>query len=62
MKIYKVDFNPIYPVPSGLILCAKDEKEAIDIARKTITHTQVLGIEELDIKESKVLFYESGDY
>ena len=62
MRIYKVDFEPLYPVPYGCIIAAKDMKEALEIAKKTITHTKYLTIEEVDVSESGVVFYESGDY
>lgn len=63
MKIFVVDFPPVWLVPSGLVIAAKDKKEAKEIAKKTIIHTKEIGtIEEVDISESKVIFYESGDY
>lgn len=34
MKIFKVEFDPMWPVPSGLIIAANDIEEAIAIAKK----------------------------
>ena len=62
MKIYKVEFEPMYPVPCGLIIAAYTAQEASDIASKTVTHTKMLTIKEVDITEPCVIFYESGDY
>lgn len=62
MKIYKVDFTPMWPVPCGLIIAAHTAQEASDIASKTVTHTKMLTIKEVDITEPCVIFYESGDY
>ena len=62
MKIYEVEFEGMYPVPNGLIICAEDWEEAHIIAEDTVKHTSVSGITEKDISKSGVLFYESGDY
>ena len=62
MKIYEVDFSPMWPVPSGLIIAAKDLKEAEKIAKETVTHTKIREVTEIKLNKSKVVFYESGDY
>lgn len=62
MKIYEIDFEGVYPVPSGCIIAANDEDEAMKIARETITHVAVEGIKEIDISKPRVVFYASGDY
>lgn len=61
-KIFAVDFSPMWPVPSGLIIAADDESEAKKIAQETIKHTKDFTLQEVDISESRVVFYESGDY
>ncbi len=62
MKIFKVDFNPEWPVPSGLIIAAENHNKASIIASKTITHTNEFTIKEVDVSEPCVVFYESGNY
>jgi len=62
MKIYKVDFEPMWPVPHGLIIAAHGIDECDKIARQTITHTEEFIITEVDITEPCVIFYESGNY
>ena len=62
MKIYEIDFSPMYPVPSGLIVAAKSKKGALKIAQEVIKHTKPIGIKEVNINEPCVVFYESGNY
>jgi hypothetical protein len=62
MRIYKVEFEPMWPVPYGLIIAAHGIDECDKIARKTIIHTKEFTIKEVDIIEPCVIFYESGDY
>ena len=62
LKLYSVDFNPMYPVPSGLIILAHSKVEALEIAAEAIKHDKPLGIKEIEIDKSKIVFYESGDY
>lgn len=65
MKLFEVNFKPMWPVPSGLIIKAKDIGQAYRLAVQTVTHTRV---ERSDIKEielsddAQVIFYEPGDY
>ncbi len=62
MKIFSVEFDPMYPVPCGLIIAAETEERAKEIAENTITHTKIKSIVEVDISKECVVFYESGDY
>ena len=61
-KIFDVNFESMYPVPSGLIVVANNKEEAMKIAKETVKHTEIENITELDVSESGVIFYESGDY
>jgi hypothetical protein len=63
MKLYTIGFSPMWPVPCGLVILAENEEQALELARQTVTHTEVTGVlkvQELD--KPKVVFYESGDY
>ena len=63
MKLYTIDFDPMWPVPCGLVILAENEEQALELASKEVTHTKVKGIlkvQELD--QPKVIFYESGNY
>lgn len=63
MKLYTIDFDPMWPVPCGLVILAESEEQALELAREKVRHTEVRGIlkvQELD--QPKVVFYESGDY
>lgn len=62
MKIFKVDFDGMWPVPHGLIIAAENLKEASKIAKETVKHTEVREVNEVDISQPTVIFYESGDY
>ena len=62
MKIYTVEFDPMWPVPSGLIIAANNLIEAHLIAAKTIRHTDKFTVKEVDTSNPCVVFYESGDY
>ena len=62
MKIYKVDFSPMWPVPSGLIIAAPSMEMARIMAENTIKHTKQFSVEEVSVIEPSVIFYESGDY
>ena len=62
MRIYSVEFEPMWPVPNGLIIAAHGIDECDKIARETITYTTEFTIKEIDITEPCVIFYESGDY
>lgn len=62
MRIYKVEFEPIWPVPYGLIIAAHGIDECDKIIKKTAPHLKEWTIKEVDITEPCVIFYESGDY
>lgn len=61
MKLYKAEFDPMYPVPSGLIILAESDEQAWEIARETVKHTKVRFLEEIPMAPG-VVFYENGDY
>ena len=63
MNLYTIDFEPMWAVPCGLVVLANNGEEALELARETVSHTEVRGIlkvQELD--QPKVIFYESGNY
>jgi len=62
MKIYEADFKPMYGVPSCLIIVANNAPEAFEIAKETVTHTEVRGVKEIPIAKPGVVKYESGNY
>lgn len=62
LKIYEVAFDPILPAPSGLIVLARSNAEAMKIARETIKHTEPEKATLIKLDKPKVIFYESGDY
>ena len=63
LKLYQIEFKPMFPVPSGLIILAKSKKDALRIAGETIKHDDgELGITQIKMDKSKVVFYKSGDY
>ena len=62
LKIYEIEFNPMWPVPSGLIVLARTNAEAMKIAKETITHTEPVKATLIKADKPKVVFYESGDY
>lgn len=51
MKIYKVDFEPMYPVPCGLIIAAENLDQAEWMARQTIKHTDIMLIHEVELTQ-----------
>ncbi len=62
MKFFEADFQAEWPVPCGLIIAAENEEQAMEIAEKTVTHTNVRSIREIDVTEPRVMFYRSGNY
>jgi len=62
LKIYRVEFFGMYPVGNCLVLCAFNQEQAEKMARKTITHTDKIIVNELVLKEPQVIEYLSGDY
>ncbi len=62
MKIFKVDFEGMYPVPHGLIIAAESIEEAGIMAEGTTMSLEIHSIEEIDISKPTIVFFESGDY
>lgn len=62
MKLYEIEFTPMYPVPSGLIILAKNKKNALKIAETILTHTKPTKATLIEDNYEKVIFFESGDY
>lgn len=62
LKIYDIDFDPKWPVPSGLIILARTNKEAMKIAAEKLTHTKPQKATHIKMDKSKVIFFEDGDY
>lgn len=74
MNIYEVAFEPLYPVPSGFVLMAKNEAEALKFAIKYLSD-KGMSIENVSVFElqfgamkitgmdkPQVIFFGSGDY
>lgn len=61
MRVYSVDFVGMYPVGNCLIIKANDFQEAVTIAKETL-FTSEYTIKEVDLSESGVIIYLSGDY
>lgn len=62
LKIYRCEFKGMWPVGNCLILAAYNQEQAEEMAHKTITHTDKIVVNELDLKEPQVIEYLSGDY
>jgi len=62
LKIYRVEFDGMYPVGNCLVLCAYNQEQAEDIAKKTIKHTTEMVVNEMTLTEPQVIEYLSGDY
>lgn len=62
LKIYKVDFEGMYPVGNCLIIAALNQQQAEEIAKETIGHTSKMSVKEIILKEPQVIEYLSGDY
>ena len=62
LNIYEIEFSPMWHVPSGLIVLARTNAEAMKIANETITHTEPVKATLIKADKPKVVFYESGDY
>ena len=62
LRIFKVEFDGMWPVPHGLIILAESYDQAFEIAKKTVTHTEVISVDEVLMDKPGVVFYESGDY
>lgn len=66
LKLYDVSFEPMWPVPHGLIIAANNEDEAREIALKELKEAGVVDLNiklyEIKVEEPCVVFFESGDY
>jgi len=62
MKIYKVEFEGLYPVGNCLVLAAYSQEQAEEMAKKTIRHTDKIVVNEITINEPQIIEYLSGDY
>jgi len=61
LKLYQAHFECVWPVGCALIILAADEDQAMEIARKTVRHTEVESVEPLTM-EVGVVYYGDGDY
>jgi F0F1-type ATP synthase epsilon subunit len=62
LKIFRAEFAGVYSVGNCLVLAAYNQEEAEEMARKTITHTNEIVVNEMTINEPQVIEYLSGDY
>ena len=62
IKIYKVEFEGVWPVGSTLILAAYSPEQAKEMALSTIKHTSDFKIIEVNLNEPRIIEYLSGDY
>ena len=62
MKIYRVEFEGVYPVGNCLVLCAYNIEQATEMVTKTIKHTTEFVVNELTLTEPQIIEYLSGDY
>lgn len=62
IKIYRCEFEGVWPVGNCLVLAAYDQEQAEEMAHKTITHTTEIVVSELEIKKPQIIEYLSGDY
>jgi len=63
MKIFTVEFTPIWPVPAGLVIAAESLEQAETIVRETLTHCTVWKVIEVDLsKGAQVIFFENREY
>lgn len=61
IKIFKVEFEPMYPVGGCLIIAAYTKKQANKIAAETLFCNDFL-VKEFKIEQPCVIEYLSGDY
>jgi hypothetical protein len=62
VKLYRVEFEGLYPAGNCLVLLAYSQQEAEIIAGKTIRHTSEFVVNEIAMNEPKIIEYLSGDY
>ena len=61
LKIYRVEFDGMW-VGNCLVLAAFNQEQAEEMAKKTITHTDKMVVNEITINEPQIIEYLSGDY
>lgn len=74
MNIYEVGFEPLYPVPSGFVLMAETNSDALEFAKSYLSekgmNTENVSVHELffggmqitGLDKPQVIFFESGGY
>ena len=67
LKLFGVDFEGLWPVPSGLIIAAYTKEEAEKIAGETLKVDGIDAIsgyiaKEIIVDKPMVIYYASGDY
>ena len=62
LKIFRVEFDGVYPVGSCLVLAAHNQKQAEEMAERTIAHTDIMVVNEITINEPQIIEYLSGEY
>jgi hypothetical protein len=62
LKIFTVEFEGHYPVGNCLVLAARNQNEAEEMAKKTIIHTTEMVVNEMIITKPQIIEYMSGDY
>ena len=62
MKIYRVEFDSVWPIDNCLIIAAYNIEQATEMDQKTIKHTDRFVVNELTLDEPQVIEYISGDY
>jgi len=62
LKLYRVEFEGVWPVGNCLVLVAFNQEQAEEMAKKTITHTDEMVVNEITINEPQIIGYLSGDY
>lgn len=61
LKVFTVDFDPMWPVGCALVILAETQEQATQIAKDTIKHTNEFTVTEHPQKPG-VVVYLSGDY
>jgi hypothetical protein len=62
LKIYRVEFDGVYPIGNCLVLAAYSQEQAEEMASNTIAHTDKFVVNELTLTEPQIIEYLSGDY
>lgn len=62
LKIFRVEFKGAWPVGNCLVLAARNQNEAEEMAKKTIAHTKEMVVNEMTINKPQIIEYLSGEY